>query len=70
MAEINQTLLELGNFSTVVINVTAPNISLVIKLNPSEETSLQLLLGFQDYPNDTNNEARIQLPQEGNSEGY
>ncbi|XP_017212723.2 polycystin-1-like protein 2 isoform X1 [Danio rerio] len=68
VAEINQTLLELGNFSTVVINVTAPNISLVIKLDPSEETPLQLLLGFQDYPNDTNNEARIQLPQEGNSE--
>ncbi|KAL0187910.1 hypothetical protein M9458_015009, partial [Cirrhinus mrigala] len=57
--EVNQTLLELANFSTVVINVTAPNISLVFKLHPSEETPLQLLLGFQDYPNDTNYEARI-----------
>lgn len=70
MAEVNQTLLELGNFSTVVINVTAPNIYLVFKLDPSEEIPLQLLLGFQDYPNDTNYEARIQLPQGGNSEGY
>ncbi|XP_077057765.1 polycystin-1-like protein 2 [Siphateles boraxobius] len=68
MAEVNQTLLELGNFSTVVINVTAPNIFLVFKLDPSEEIPLQLLLGFQDYPNDTNYEARIQLPQVGNSE--
>lgn len=70
MAEVNQTLLELGNFSTVVINVTAPNIFLVFKLDPSEEIPLQLLLGFQDYPNDTNYEARIQLPQGGISEGY
>uniref|UniRef100_A0A672RTA5 Polycystic kidney disease 1 like 2a n=1 Tax=Sinocyclocheilus grahami TaxID=75366 RepID=A0A672RTA5_SINGR len=64
VAEVNQTLLELANFSTVIINVTAPNISLVFKLDPSEETPLQLLLGFQDYPNDTNYEARIQLPQD------
>lgn len=70
MAEVNQTLLELGNFSTVVINVTSPNISLVFKLDPSEETPLQLLLGFQGYPNDTYYEAQIQLPQGGNSEGY
>ncbi|XP_073691874.1 polycystin-1-like protein 2 [Garra rufa] len=68
MAEVNQTLLELANFSTVVINVTTPNISLVFKLDPSEETPLQLLLGFQDYPNDTNYEAQIQLPQDGDSE--
>uniref|UniRef100_A0A8C1S7V7 Polycystic kidney disease 1 like 2a n=1 Tax=Cyprinus carpio TaxID=7962 RepID=A0A8C1S7V7_CYPCA len=68
VAEVNRTLLELANFSTVVINVTAPNISLVFKLDPSEETPLQLLLGFQDYPNDTNYEARIQLPQDGDSE--
>ncbi|XP_016102995.1 polycystic kidney disease protein 1-like 2 [Sinocyclocheilus grahami] len=68
VAEVNQTLLELANFSTVIINVTAPNISLVFKLDPSEETPLQLLLGFQDYPNDTNYEARIQLPQDGDSE--
>lgn len=70
MAEVNQTLLELGSFSTVVINVTSPNISLVFKLDPSEETPLQLLLGFQDYPNDTYYEAQIQLPQGGNSQGY
>ncbi|XP_067257323.1 polycystin-1-like protein 2 [Chanodichthys erythropterus] len=68
MAEVNQTLLELRSFSTVVINVTSPNISLVFKLDPSEETPLQLLLGFQDYPNDTYYEAQIQLPQGGNSE--
>ncbi|XP_067314223.1 polycystin-1-like protein 2 isoform X2 [Pseudorasbora parva] len=68
MAEVNRTLLELGNFSTVVINVTAPNISLVFKLDPSEEIPLQLLLGYQDYPNDTNYEARIQLPEGSISE--
>ncbi|XP_073715516.1 polycystin-1-like protein 2 [Misgurnus anguillicaudatus] len=65
---VNQTLLDLGNYSTVIINVTTPNISLVLKFNPSEETSLHLLLGFQDYPNDTNYVAHIQLPREGKSE--
>ncbi|KAL6468941.1 hypothetical protein MHYP_G00224650 [Metynnis hypsauchen] len=64
--EVNSTFLDLGNYSTLVINVTTPDISLVLKLDPSEETPLQLLLGFQHYPNDTNHKAKIQLPQPGN----
>ncbi|XP_037401275.1 polycystic kidney disease protein 1-like 2 [Pygocentrus nattereri] len=63
--EVNSTFLDLGNYSTLVINVTTPDISLVLKLDPSEETPLQLLLGFQHYPNDTNHKAKIQLPQPG-----
>uniref|UniRef100_A0AAR2JZ86 Polycystic kidney disease 1 like 2a n=1 Tax=Pygocentrus nattereri TaxID=42514 RepID=A0AAR2JZ86_PYGNA len=69
--EVNSTFLDLGNYSTLVINVTTPDISLVLKLDPSEETPLQLLLGFQHYPNDTNHKAKIQLPQPGSpSERY
>lgn len=70
MENVNQTLLDLGNYSTVVINVTTPNISLVLRFEPSEDTSLHLLLGFQDYPNDTNYDAQTQLPRDGKSEGY
>lgn len=68
-AEVNSTFLDLGNYSTLAINVTTPDISLVLKLDPSEDTPLQLLLGFQNYPNDTNYLAKVQLPQPGNSPG-
>ncbi|XP_076879791.1 polycystin-1-like protein 2 isoform X2 [Brachyhypopomus gauderio] len=67
VVELNSTFLDLGNYSTLVINVTTPNISLVLKLDPTEEIPLQLLLGFQHYPNDTNYMAQIHLPQTGNS---
>ncbi|MCI4383146.1 hypothetical protein PGIGA_G00023010 [Pangasianodon gigas] len=66
-AEVNSTFLDLGNYSTLVINVTMPNISLVLKLDPSEEIPLQLLLGFEHYPNNTHYKTTIQLPQPGNS---
>ncbi|MCJ8737360.1 hypothetical protein PDJAM_G00023180 [Pangasius djambal] len=66
-AEVNSTFLDLGNYSTLVINVTTPNISLVLKLDPSEEIPLQLLLGFEHYPNNTHYKTTVQLPQPGNS---
>ncbi|XP_030620641.1 polycystic kidney disease protein 1-like 2 isoform X2 [Chanos chanos] len=65
--EVNSTLLDLGNFSTLMINVTTPNTSLVLKLEPTEETALHLSLGFQNYPNETYYEAQTQMPQEGSS---
>uniref|UniRef100_A0A8B9JBS6 Polycystic kidney disease 1 like 2a n=1 Tax=Astyanax mexicanus TaxID=7994 RepID=A0A8B9JBS6_ASTMX len=65
VGEVNSTFLDLGNYSTLIINVTTPDISLVLKLDPSEETPLQLLLGFEEYPNDTNYTAKIQLPHPG-----
>lgn len=68
-AEVNSTFLDLGNYSTLVINVTLPNISLVLKLDPSEEIPLHLLLGFEHYPNNTHYKTKIQLPQPGNSAG-
>lgn len=68
--EVNSTFLDLGNYSTLVINVTTPNISLVLKLDPSEEIPLHLLLGFEHYPNNTHYKTTIQLPQAGNSTGY
>ncbi|KAF5905100.1 polycystic kidney disease protein 1-like 2 [Clarias magur] len=66
-AEVNSTFLDLGNYSTLVINVTTPNISLVLKLDPSEEIPLHLLLGFEHFPNNTHYKTTIQLPQPGNS---
>ncbi|KAJ8417701.1 hypothetical protein AAFF_G00225440 [Aldrovandia affinis] len=65
VAQVNSTVLDLGNFSTVVVNVTAPNVSLVLRLDPSEDVPLHLLLGYQEYPNDTHHEAQVLLPRPG-----
>uniref|UniRef100_A0AAY4BKQ8 Polycystic kidney disease 1 like 2a n=1 Tax=Denticeps clupeoides TaxID=299321 RepID=A0AAY4BKQ8_9TELE len=67
--QLNSTFLDLRNFSTLMINVTTPNITLVLKLDPSEDVPLHLLLGFQGYPNDTNYNAQTQLPLEGKTQG-
>ncbi|XP_076879412.1 polycystin-1-like protein 2 [Brachyhypopomus gauderio] len=64
---LNSTHLDLRNYSTLAINMTTGNTSLVLKLDPSSNISLQLLLGFQMYPNDTNYKAKLQLPQAGKS---
>ncbi|XP_048825578.1 polycystic kidney disease protein 1-like 2 [Brienomyrus brachyistius] len=64
-SQVSETFLNLGNFSTVAINVTVPNISLVLKLDPSENLTLQLLLGFQSYPNQSHYIAMTNLPQQG-----
>ncbi|KAL6468973.1 hypothetical protein MHYP_G00224970 [Metynnis hypsauchen] len=60
--DLNSTSLDLRKYSTLAISVTTPNTSLVLKLEPSEEISLQLYLGFQYYPNDTHYKAKTQLP--------
>ncbi|XP_064194078.1 polycystin-1-like protein 2 [Anguilla rostrata] len=60
--QVNSTVLDLRNFSTVAINMTTPNISLVVRLDPSEDITLRLLLGFQYYPKDAHYEAQTQLP--------
>ncbi|KAG5271756.1 hypothetical protein AALO_G00183680 [Alosa alosa] len=67
-AVVNSTFLDLANFSTIVINVTSPNVSLVLKLDPSEDVSLHLLIGFQEHPNDTHYEAQTYLPHEGDTQ--
>ncbi|KAJ8247277.1 hypothetical protein GJAV_G00244460 [Gymnothorax javanicus] len=59
---VNSTFLDLGNFSTVAINVTTPTVSLVLRLEPSEDIPLLLLFGPQEYPNDTSYEAETRLP--------
>ncbi|KAI5608598.1 polycystic kidney disease protein 1-like 2, partial [Silurus asotus] len=65
--KLNSTFLDLGNYSTLVINLTTPNVSLVLKLDPSEEITLHLLLGFEHYPNNTHYQTKTQLPQPGHS---
>lgn len=52
-----------------MIDVPSPEVTLVLKLQPSEDLSFILLLGTKDYPNDTNYVAKTQFPLENANEG-
>ncbi|XP_073715481.1 polycystin-1-like protein 2 isoform X1 [Misgurnus anguillicaudatus] len=64
---LNKTFLNLSSYSTMMVNLTAENTSIVFRLEPSEELPLILLLGYEDYPSDKNYIAKVTLPLEGNS---
>lgn len=65
----NSTVLDLANFSTLIIDVPSPDVTLVLKMEPSEDISFMLFLGFKDYPNDENYVAKTQIPRENSTEG-
>ncbi|XP_016090515.1 polycystic kidney disease protein 1-like 2 [Sinocyclocheilus grahami] len=65
---VNSSVLDLRNFSTLIINITTPNITLVMKFHPSEDLTLILLLGYENQPTEENNVATVTLPQQGNSQ--
>uniref|UniRef100_A0A3B4T629 Polycystic kidney disease protein 1-like 2 n=1 Tax=Seriola dumerili TaxID=41447 RepID=A0A3B4T629_SERDU len=50
----NSTVLDLANFSTLIIDVPSPDVTLVLKMELSQDISFMLFLGCQDYPNDEN----------------
>lgn len=60
----NSTVLDLANFSTLIINIPSPDVTLVLKIEPSENISFMLFLGFKDYPNDENYVAKTRMPLE------
>ncbi|XP_051235467.1 polycystic kidney disease protein 1-like 2 isoform X2 [Dicentrarchus labrax] len=60
----NSTVLDLANFSTLIIDVPSPDVTLVLKMEPSEDISFMLFLGCKDYPNDENYVAKTQIPLE------
>ncbi|XP_057193053.1 polycystic kidney disease protein 1-like 2 isoform X3 [Triplophysa rosa] len=66
-ADLKSTVLDLSSYSTMAINITSQNATLVLKLEPSEELPLNLLLGYQDYPSDSNYVAKVTFPLEANS---
>uniref|UniRef100_A0A3P8NBS0 Polycystic kidney disease 1 like 2a n=1 Tax=Astatotilapia calliptera TaxID=8154 RepID=A0A3P8NBS0_ASTCA len=60
----NSTVLDLANFSTLIIDVPSPDVTLVLKTEPSEDISFMLFLGYKDYPSDkdyviTNNKEKF-----------
>uniref|UniRef100_A0A3Q1CIZ1 Polycystic kidney disease 1 like 2a n=1 Tax=Amphiprion ocellaris TaxID=80972 RepID=A0A3Q1CIZ1_AMPOC len=64
----NSTLLDLANFSTLIIDIPSPDVTLVLKMEPSEDISFMLFLGYKDYPNDENYVAKTQIPLENTKE--
>ncbi|XP_026234452.1 polycystic kidney disease protein 1-like 2 [Anabas testudineus] len=64
----NSTVLDLANFSTLIIDVPSPVVTLVLKMEPSEDISFMLFLGSEDYPNDEKYVAKTQLPLENSKE--
>lgn len=65
----NSTVLDLANFSTLIIDVPSPEVTLVLKLEPSEDISVKLFLGYKEYPSDNNYVAMTQIPLETSKEG-
>ncbi|XP_023806866.1 polycystic kidney disease protein 1-like 2 [Oryzias latipes] len=68
MGQENSTVLDLAYFSTLMIDVPSPDVTLVLKLQPSEDLSFILLLGYKGYPNYTNYVAKTQFPLENINE--
>uniref|UniRef100_A0A3P8WV19 Polycystic kidney disease 1 like 2a n=1 Tax=Cynoglossus semilaevis TaxID=244447 RepID=A0A3P8WV19_CYNSE len=64
----NITTVDLANFSTVILDIPSPDVTLVLKVEPSENISFVLLLGYNDYPNDENFVAKTQIPLENSKE--
>lgn len=60
----NSTILDLANFSTLIIDIPSPDVTIVLKMEPSEDISFMLFLGYEDYPTNENYVAMTQLPQE------
>lgn len=65
----NSTVLDLANFSTLVIDIPSPEVTLVLKMEPSEDISFMVFLGYKDYPSDKSHVAKTKLPLEKTSEG-
>uniref|UniRef100_A0A3Q3SX52 Polycystin 1 like 2 n=1 Tax=Mastacembelus armatus TaxID=205130 RepID=A0A3Q3SX52_9TELE len=57
----NSTVLDLTNFSTLIIDVPSPDVTLVLKMEPSEDISFMLFLGSEDYPTEENYSACVFL---------
>ncbi|XP_054856225.1 polycystic kidney disease protein 1-like 2 [Eublepharis macularius] len=58
----DRSVLNLGNFSAVQVNVTSINTTLVIHLELDQDTPLILYLGYGYYPNETDHDLITHLP--------
>nr|XP_057945528.1 polycystin-1-like protein 2 isoform X3 [Doryrhamphus excisus] len=64
----NSTVLDLANFSTLLIDVPSSDVTLVLKTEPSEDISFVLLLGYKKYPTSEDYVAKTEMPLENAKE--
>lgn len=69
VGEQNSTVLDLANFSTLMIDIPSPEVTLVLKLEPSQDISFMVFLGYKVYPHEKSYVAKTQLPLENVNEG-
>nr|XP_033965449.1 LOW QUALITY PROTEIN: polycystic kidney disease protein 1-like 2 [Pseudochaenichthys georgianus] len=64
--QVNTSFLDLGNFSTTIIEVASADSTLVLKMVPSNDPlPFKILLGYMDFPTETNNVAMTEMPHDG-----
>uniref|UniRef100_A0A3B5LUV7 Polycystic kidney disease 1 like 2a n=1 Tax=Xiphophorus couchianus TaxID=32473 RepID=A0A3B5LUV7_9TELE len=68
VGEQNSTVLDLANFSTLMIDIPSPKVTLVLKLEPSQDISFMVFLGYKVYPHEKSYVAKTQLPLENVNE--
>ncbi|KAG7235120.1 hypothetical protein INR49_025225 [Caranx melampygus] len=67
--QVNTSVLDLGNFSTTIIDVPSEDSTLVLKMVPSEDPlPFKLYLGYAGYPTDTNYIAMTEMPHQGTTQ--
>eukprot|EP00063_Salmo_salar_P007506 XP_013982341.1 PREDICTED: polycystic kidney disease protein 1-like 2 [Salmo salar] len=66
--QANSTILYLGNYSTLMVDVPSPDVTLVLKIKPLKDITFQLFLGYKDYPNDKQYIAKTQMPHQSNTQ--
>ncbi|KAK2854028.1 hypothetical protein Q5P01_006689 [Channa striata] len=68
VAQENSTVLDLANYSTLIIDVPSPDVTLVLKMEPSEDISLMLILGSKEYPTEEKYVAKTEVPLKNSKE--
>ncbi|XP_062327812.1 polycystin-1-like protein 2 [Osmerus eperlanus] len=63
--QVNSTILNLSNYSTLKINVTSPDVTLVLRMEPSEDLTFKLFLSDKNYPTTADYVAKTQMPHQG-----
>ncbi|XP_077166400.1 polycystin-1-like protein 2 isoform X2 [Paroedura picta] len=63
----DRSLLDLGNFSALQVNVTSANTSLVIHLELDQNIPLTLYLGYGYHPNETDHDLITHVPFDRNT---
>ena len=67
--QVNSTILNLSNYSTLKINVPSPDVTLVLRMEPSEDLTFKLFLGDKNYPTTADYVAKTQMPNNGTIQG-